>query len=254
VPEDEFYFGANAHQNPLWRILERQRKEEEFYKQWIWGDVNFKRYPFTLDWLERHLAGQPDETRTKPVFHLRPNLAQTVRELWGRLPLGTRMGLEAGILLPAGALSFIAGLAFPDLDIVLLGIGTHRFFLFHSALAVIILKKFLEDYQTFLAENPSRVCYDKLLAISAAGAGYGIALHLAVDGLLQGNQDVTFGLPGVFQFSLVEGTLVDDNIWLVGNALYAFKLSNQILVLAFGEELAALKEYVQKNFGPLKRG
>ena len=46
-----------------------------------------------------------------------------------------------GILVPSGLWGLSKGIAAPDLDIRLLGIGKHRFFLFHSALGLVVLGK-----------------------------------------------------------------------------------------------------------------
>jgi len=240
-----------AGRNPLKRALEYQRASEETARRMFWGDVSFSEYPLRpCDFaILRTRLGAGEHI---PLLELREDVASRARELWEGLPRRTRLVLEAGVLVPLSAVSFARGLAFPDVDIRLLGIGSHRYFLFHSALSVFVLKRFVEEYQSFVADDPGAVRYDKVLASVAAGAGYGIALHLAADGLWQGGQDVTFGIPGLWQSSLVEGTLVDDNIWLVGNALYAFRLSNQVVALAFGEELAGLKRGINEAFGPLR--
>jgi hypothetical protein len=66
-------------------------------------------------------------------------------------------GLQLAVLVPAGLWGLGVGFAFPDHDISLLGIGSHRFFLFHSALPVWLLKKLYLAYLTDrVVPRPSR--------------------------------------------------------------------------------------------------
>ena len=56
----------------------------------------------------------------------------------------TRDYANAAVLVPVGAWSFSEALSFPDFDISMLGIGNHRFFLFHSAASAWALKTLYE--------------------------------------------------------------------------------------------------------------
>ena len=53
---------------------------------------------------------------------------------------------KAGVLIPVGLFGLSHGMTFPDLDISLLGIGYHRFFLFHSALGLVGLRYFYRQW------------------------------------------------------------------------------------------------------------
>lgn len=48
---------------------------------------------------------------------------------------------KMSILVPSGLWGLSKGIAAPDLDIRFLGIGRHRFFLFHSALGLVVLRR-----------------------------------------------------------------------------------------------------------------
>ncbi len=101
---------------------------------------------------------------------------------------------------------------FPDLDITLLGIGAHRNFLFHSFALVAAL---------FLAVRKldARRGVIVLLKSVVAGCGIGIGLHLFAD-VFQ-SHPVKFPFVG----SLVDGTSVDDRLWLGTNSIGSLLLS-----------------------------
>ena len=116
---------------------------------------------------------------------------------------------------------------FPDLDIRLLGIGKHRYFLFHSAIVPLIALWVARKLR-----HISIVGY--LTAAFAIGFLAGVGIHLLTD---------------VFQFkavmfpfigSLVDGTSIDDRLWEGGNAL-----------LCFG---SAWKTWRRQISGPAKSG
>ena len=48
---------------------------------------------------------------------------------------------NAAVLVPVGLWSFSEAYSFPDMDISILGIGNHRFFLFHSGAAAWVIKR-----------------------------------------------------------------------------------------------------------------
>jgi hypothetical protein len=101
---------------------------------------------------------------------------------------------------------------FPDLDITLLGIGAHRNFLFHSFALVAAL---------FLAVRKldARKGVNLFLKGVVAGCGIGIGLHLFAD-VFQ-SHPVKFPFVG----SLVDGTSVDDRLWLGANSIGSLLLS-----------------------------
>ncbi len=151
----------------------------------------------------------------------------------------------SAVIVPAGA-GFLAGMATPDLDITTLGIGWHRFFLFHSAIGLEVLKRFYQYYQRFLRGGHPMLAKAAGAALSGMAAGVGV--HLAVDGTLQGHRAVIFPFFG----SLVDGTLVDDNLWLLGNSLWAFKISHDVFVQTFSDDLPKAKRWVEEHFGCFK--
>ncbi|HUV07501.1 MAG TPA: hypothetical protein VMX75_07210 [Spirochaetia bacterium] len=106
--------------------------------------------------------------------------------------------------------SFVAGfvlfLRFPDLDIRLLGIGYHRYFLFHSAiipvLGLVLLRKHdIKNHVVFLF-------YGFLCGLSLS-----IGFHLLLDVF----QPAAVKFP--FVGSLIDGTSIDDRVWEGINSL-----------------------------------
>jgi hypothetical protein len=103
------------------------------------------------------------------------------------------------ITLVAVAAGAAACFGFPDLDIPLLGIGNHRYFLFHSAAAPVALYTLL---------RPSRRERGRLvLAVVTAAFAVGVGVHLFTDAFQT--------KPVVFPFAktLVRGTSLDDRLW-----------------------------------------
>lgn len=155
------------------------------------------------------------------------------------------------IMVPAGIWSFSQFSSFPDLDISTLGIGNHRFFLFHSAAIVWALKKIYDARlaRTAESEKTSDKVVDRILGVMAASGAWGVGIHLALDVFQP--KSVVFPFIG----SPVEGTLVDDNIWLMGNSLYCFHLGNQMFALALGNDLPRVKSFVkEKIIQPVSNG
>ena len=88
---------------------------------------------------------------------------------------------------------------FPDLDIRLLGIRNHRYFLFHSALIPLIV---------WLALRRRGIIAAVVLSAFALGVG----AHLVTD-LFQ-TKSIVFPFVG----TLVKGTSLDDRLWEGANA------------------------------------
>lgn len=155
----------------------------------------------------------------------------------------------AAVIAPIGAWQFMKGLAFPDRDIPTLGIGRHRFFLFHSSLGVVALRYLHRLWleREFNGGEPGILGRAAMKVTGAALGAYamGVGVHLAIDVFQP--KAVIFPFFG----SLVDGTLVDDNIWLLGNSLWAFKIAKDVIVISFAPELDAAKEYVRTTFGDL---
>lgn len=151
---------------------------------------------------------------------------------------------KASVLVPCGIFGITHGFAYPDYDISLLGIGNHRFFLFHSAIGLAVLRYFYRGWAERL-KNPddwSKRVPKKLVGALLGTFAVGVGLHLAVD-LFQ-PKSINFPFFG----SLVDGTMVDDNIWLLGNSLWAFYIAKDVFALAFSSELETAKAFVREYF------
>ena len=114
------------------------------------------------------------------------------------------------ITLLIGAIIFaILTFRFPDLDIRLLGIGKHRYFLFHSAIVPLGALWAARKLQ-----NISILGY--LTTAFAIGFLAGVGIHLLTDVFQY--KAVMFPFIG----SLIDGTSIDDRLWEGGNALVCF--------------------------------
>ncbi|HHV61703.1 MAG TPA: hypothetical protein GXX51_03565, partial [Firmicutes bacterium] len=121
--------------------------------------------------------------------------------------------VKASVLIPIGLWGFTEGFPAPDLDIKILGIGNHRFFLFHSALGLVILRHL---YRLWVEKNEKPEKWvshvrRKVAGMLLGGYAVGVGVHLAIDVFQP--KAVIFPFFG----SLIDGTMVDDNIWLLGN-------------------------------------
>jgi hypothetical protein len=151
---------------------------------------------------------------------------------------------KAGILVPTGIWGLSHGFSFPDADISLLGIGNHRFFLFHSSIGLIVLRYFYNQWvQKLDDEKFSNRATKKISGMVLGSFSIGVGIHLAVDVFQP--KSIVFPFFG----SLVDGTLVDDNIWLMGNSLWAFKIGKDIFTLTLADEIEMAKKYVKEKFG-----
>lgn len=161
------------------------------------------------------------------------------------LPAGYRI-MKASVIIPAGLMSFFRGLRAADADIRILGIGRHRFFLFHSALGVVVLRYFYRLWREHEQEDSQPNLLKRSITKVAGGAlsayALGVGVHLAID--------VVQPKAVIFPFfgSLVKGTLIDDNIWLLGNSLWAFKIARDVFVISFAPELESAKRFVREQF------
>lgn len=134
-------------------------------------------------------------------------------------------GARVAMLAPFALLSVGWGFAFPDWDITLLGIGLHRFFLFHSAFAIVGLRRFLRR-RWVEAWNKTTV------RVLLGGFALGIGFHLLTD-LFQ-PKSVVFPWG-----SAVPGTLLDDELWLLGHAVWALWLGRSLLKSALAKKTGA---------------
>jgi len=121
----------------------------------------------------------------------------------------TKRGFTLLFLLAGTAIFAILTFRFPDLDIRLLGIGKHRYFLFHSAIVPLIAL-----WASAKLRNISIIGY--LTRLFAIGFLAGVGVHLLTD-VLQ-FKAVMFPFVG----SLIDGTSIDDRLWEGGNALVCF--------------------------------
>ncbi len=153
------------------------------------------------------------------------------------------------VLAPVGAFGLVEGFAAPDWDISLMGIGYHRYFLFHSAFGLILLRRFYRQWQLRALESQpgwGGKVKQKIAGTLFGTVAAGVGLHLLTDVFQP--KSVVFPFFG----SLVDGTLVDDNIWLLGNSLWAFRISHEVFSLVLADELNMAKEYAGNHFSALK--
>jgi hypothetical protein len=109
-----------------------------------------------------------------------------------------------GLFVAASVLGAALCFRFPDLDIRLLGIGFHRYFLFHSAILPALLLALLHPLR--------RVRFAVVAACVVSAFALGVGAHLFVDAFQ--SKSVVFP----FARTLVRGTSVDDRLWEGGNA------------------------------------
>ena len=187
-----------------------------------------------------------DRAARGEILHIDTAILERIRkEAQGILHTGSMM-VGASVIVPAGLMSFFRGLRAPDADIRVMGIGRHRFFLFHSALGVVALR-YLYRLWVEREENHGRPGLLERAVSKVAGAALGayavgVGVHLAVD-IFQ-PKAVIFPFFG----SLVNGTLIDDNIWLLGNSLWALRIARDVIVITFAPELAMAKAFAKDRF------
>ena len=191
------------------------------------------------------------------TFHWDDTARATAARAWESLPENGKLCLQGGVLLAAGALALegvAIGDAIPDKDITLLGIGYHRFWALHSAAAAWVARDFVQRVDLATAGETANPLVIKLAASAAAGGAVGIGIHLLKDGAfgkLDGQKSVVFGVPGLFRRNtLVKGTYLDDDAWLLGNSLWAFKIASDLLVLAYGDDFAVARAWARSTYQP----
>ena len=113
-----------------------------------------------------------------------------------------------GLFLGAVAVAIFT-FKFPDLDIRLLGIGRHRYYLFHSAIIPLVGVWVYGKIRRFRIIG-------FIAAVLATGFLAGVGVHLVTDVF----QSTKIYFP--FIGSLVKGTSIDDRLWEGGNALVCF--------------------------------
>ena len=138
------------------------------------------------------------------------------------------------------------GYGFPDTDIGLLGIGNHRFFLFHSAIGLQLLRTLYASWAKDRGSVPDPNVADRIAAAALSALSFGVGLHLLVDVFQP--KSVIFPFIG----SLVDGTLIDDNVWLLLNSVWAFKTGLELLPLAVGKTES--DNFAKRGFSNDKNG
>ena len=186
---------------------------------------------------------EDSEKRQQNIFANLDFLKKAKQEAEAFLKNGYNLG-KVSVLVPVGLWGLGQGFSFPDKDISLLGIGHHRYFLFHSAIGLVALRHFYKQWLD--AENNNQHFTNRVkrkVSGSLLGSfAMGVGIHLAVDSFQP--KSIVFPFFG----SLVNGTLVDDNIWLIGNSLWAFKIGHDIFSLTMADELETAKDYVKDKF------
>jgi len=96
---------------------------------------------------------------------------------------------------------------FPDLDIILLGIKYHRYFLFHSVILPILLLIIISKFN------------NRLFHILLSAFFLAISIHLCIDSFQ--SKSVVFP----FRNTLIYGTSIDDRLWEIVNSILSLILS-----------------------------
>jgi hypothetical protein len=97
---------------------------------------------------------------------------------------------------------------FPDLDIKVLGIKNHRYFLFHSA--------FFPAVVYWIFHRNIESVFSRIIKILISGFSFGLALHLFADVF----QYKSIVFP--FAKTLIYGTSIDDRLWEGINGFLCF--------------------------------
>lgn len=229
------------------RIVERSEFTEQFAGLRVVPDQE------AVAWLEERAR----QGVAPGPFRIDQNTVLLARRAWDSAPTELRTIANAGVLLGAGAVSIgglLVGDALPDEDISLLGIGMHRFWLLHSALAAWAARDLLEGLRLLDEGSRAHPRVAKLCAAAAMGGAVGIGIHLSADGmfgLFGGEKSVVFGVPGIYvRHTLIPGTYLDDDLWLLGNSAWAFKIAHDIAVVAFAEEEDSARRWASATFQP----
>lgn len=174
---------------------------------------------------------------------------RSAQAFWRELPVGVRLSGKVIVYAPILAKSTAIGLSFPDLDFVVpgIGIGGHRWAVTHSAVAAWLAKQGLATIDQYVSNEIARTAMRQATAAAGAGFAIGIAIHLLKDAFVDGDQTVRFRVPFIGgPGTLLQGTYLDDDIWLGGNGLYALKLAGDMLVMGFGEDALEAKAAFQR--------
>jgi hypothetical protein len=128
---------------------------------------------------------------------------------------------------------------FPDIDILLLGIGGHRNFLTHSAAGPAVGSWLAAWVEQHACVHRAIEYLSPLAGGFSVGFSVGVGSHLMIDGTFQGSKAVLFPLIG----SLVGGTLLDDDIWLLANAAGCFAIAAADARTHFPDQYRSLRQW-----------
>jgi len=181
--------------------------------------------------------------RRAAEWYRRPDVQARREDLLDRTRARLNQGKGLVLGLAAGAGGAVAGSAFPDLDIRLLGIGSHRNWFFHSGIATYALgkagDKMIEHYKELASEGDDSLKAKAVMELEryvgapfVAGFALGQTIHLGLDALVQRGKDV-LGFP-VEQ--LLSGGRTLDAIYLLGNGLWAFSGAGRFIAFALTGE------------------
>lgn len=176
-----------------------------------------------------------------------PLAVRVSRRVQHRLRRGYAYAIIGAAIIPAVPAGLL-GLSFPDFDISTVGIGHHRFFLFHSAIVPTLLRRAYRHYVTGSTTEGSPGIGTRMLGAALSAFAAGVGVHLLVDGVFQPGKAVLFPVFG----SLVTGTLVDDRVWLIGNGLWCLQIARDLLVFAVGDQLATIRTRVDDEFASIR--
>jgi len=221
------------------RIISEKSIPDDLAKDVSFGAINFAKIK----------VEEGRETGQEGLLIFHEEFFKNVRESAQRWERGCINAVKIGVLVPGSIIGFNTGLGFPDKDISLLGIGSHRYWLFHSAFAVWMLERLYKAYLAKQSDDPSILdrATQKILGVLGGGAAWGVGVHLAIDVFQP--KSIVFPFFG----SLVNGTLVDDRIWLLGNSLWCFKIGHDFFALGLGDDFDKVKSYINQTFvRPLK--
>ncbi|MBE3584331.1 MAG: hypothetical protein IMX01_09500 [Limnochordaceae bacterium] len=234
------------------------------YRDRTWASIPFQRLPLDL---QLFAAGE----RSAETIGEFAALPRRVKDVWQRLACDLRLAGTATLAVPVGMWAFGSGLALPDADIALLGIGRHRFFAFHSGLLIWGMEQLYRRYLRAVSDAPRKAAEEvsddisdvigdgrsdsastgvnrspgwaqKVAGVGLGTAAVGVGLHLLIDVFQP--KSIVFPFFG----SLVDGTLIDDGLWLLGNALWCFRIARDVFVLALGDDLGAVAAWVKQEF------
>src|SRR5690606_7263138 len=105
------------------------------------------------------------------------------------------------------------------------------------ALAAWLAKQGPTTIDRYVSNEIARTALRQATATAGAGLSIGISVHRLRDAFIDRNQTVRVRVPFLGGLgTLLDGTYLDDDIWLGANGLYALKLAGDMLVMGFGED------------------